>query len=100
MNREISELEANYNREKIIKHFKSLNEDPEKVNLSQMWKNMRKIWPKIGNNLPSAKRNHQGKIITDPNSFKLLLAKEYRERLRSRPIRPDLKQQEVLKTPN
>ena len=61
LNREISELEANYNRENIIKHFKSMSDEPEKVNLSQMWESLRKIWPKIGNNLPSAKRNHQVK---------------------------------------
>ena len=97
LNEKISELEANDNREKILKHFKRISEDPEKVNLSQMWKNLKKIWPKTGTNLPSAKRNHQGKIITDPHSLKLLLAKEYRERLRSRPIRPDLKQLEVYK---
>ena len=93
----ISELEAEENRNIIIKHFKSLSDDPEKVNLTQMWKNMRKIWPKNKNNLPSSKKNHQGKLITDPMALKLLLSKEYKERLRSRPIREDLKEKEKYK---
>ena len=52
---------------------------------------MKKLWPKHGNNLPTAKRNHRGKLITGAREIKSLLAKEYRERLRSRPHRPDLK---------
>ena len=54
-----------------------------------MWKMMKKLWPKTGNNLPTAKKNHQGRVITGPKEIKVLLAKEYKKRLRSRPIRPD-----------
>jgi len=97
LDEKIADMEAEDNRNIIIKHFKSLSDDPEKVNLTQMWKNMRKIWPKHGNNLPSAKRNHQGKIITDPRALKLLISKEYKERLRSRPLRPDLVEKEIYK---
>ena len=55
-----------------------------------MWKTLKKLWPKCGNSLPTAKQNHKGKIIYGPNELKKLLAKEYKERLRMRPIRPDL----------
>ena len=37
-----------------------------------------------------AKRNHKGKIVSGPRDIKNLLAREYKDRLRSRPIRPDL----------
>ena len=77
-----------------MKNFKSLSEDPEKGNLTQMWKKMKQIQPKFGANLPTAKRNHNGKIVTDPKELKILLAKEYKERLRSRPIRQDFKENE------
>ena len=40
--------------------------------------------------MPTAKRNHRGKIISAPNEIKKVLAKEYKDRLRSRPFRPDL----------
>ena len=52
---------------------------------------MKKLWPKNGNALPIAKRNHLGKIVSGGREIKTLLAKEYKERLRSRPARPDMK---------
>ena len=94
LNNHISDLEAKENRDLIMKHFKSFSEDPEKINLTQMWKKMRQIWPKFGANLPTAKRNHNGKIVTDPKSLKILFAKEYKERLRTRPIRKDFRENE------
>ena len=36
LNRIISEMEAQENRDKIMKHFKSMSDNPESVNLSQM----------------------------------------------------------------
>ena len=54
-----------------------------------MWKLMKKLWPKVETKLPSAKKNHKGQVISEPNSLKLLLAKEYKERLRQRPVRSD-----------
>ena len=71
INQEISHLEAQENRNLIMKHFKTFSEDPEKVNLTQMWKNMKKIWSKFGSNLPTAKKDHNGRIITDPKSLKI-----------------------------
>ena len=62
-----------------------------------MWKNMRKIWPKFGSNLPTAKKDHNDKIITDPKELRILLAKEYKERLRTRPTRPDFDESEKFK---
>ena len=50
---------------------------------------MKKLWPKVETKLPSAKKNHKGQVISEPNSLKLLLAKEYKERLRQRPVRSD-----------
>ena len=76
LNEIISNTEADINRNKILKHFKSLSENPDNVNLNQVWKTMDKIWPKVGSNLPSAKKNHKGRIISEPNELKLLLAKE------------------------
>ena len=90
MNEIISKIEAETNRNKILKHFKNISDNPDNVNLSQVWKKMDKLWPKVGSNLPSAKKNHKGRIVSEPNELKVLLAKEYKERLRTRPVRPDL----------
>ena len=45
-----------------MQNFKSFSEDPENVNITQMWKTMRKIWPKCGANLPTAKRTIRVKL--------------------------------------
>ena len=87
---EISEEEALENRNKILKQFKNLSENPENINLSKMWKILKNICPKLKPILPSAKKNHKGKIISSKNDIKSLLKKEYKNRLRSRPYRSDL----------
>ena len=89
LNEIISNKEAEENRRIIMDNFKHYSDNPESINLMQMWKTVRKLWPKCGGTLPTAKKNHKGKIISGPSELKKLLAKEYKERLRSRPIRPD-----------
>ena len=89
LNKAISKLEAKENRDLIMENFKHYSDNPEQINLSQMWKTLKKLWPKCGNSMPSAKKNHRGKVISGPRGLKKLLAKEYKERLRTRPVRPD-----------
>ena len=86
----ISNKEAELKRNQIVKQFKSLSEDPENVNLNQVWKTLNRLCPRVGGTPPTAKKNHKGRIVSAPGELKKLLAKEYKERLRSRPSRPDL----------
>ena len=86
----ISEIEAEDNREKIMKNFKEYSDNPEYINVQKMWKMLKRIWPKGGASLPVAKKNYKGKIVSGPKDIKNLLAIEYKNRLRSRPMRPDL----------
>ena len=76
---------------KLQKMKQKKSKDTENINLQQMWKLCKKLWPKKGETLPTAKRNHKGKIVTGPREIKILLAKEYKDRLRTRPVRPDLR---------
>ena len=94
---EISSLEALENRNKLFENFQCFSDNPDNLNVSQMWKLLKKLWPKVGKSLPTAKRNHKGKIVSGARELKVLLAKEYRERLRTRPVRPDLKQIKIRK---
>ena len=87
----IAELEASEIRSKIMKNFKTFSENPENVSLPKVWKLLKKISPKTNPNLPTAKRNHKGKLISGPKEIKILLAKEHKNRLRSRPTRTDVK---------
>ena len=90
VSKQIFEIEAEDNRNKIMKNFKQFSDNPENINMQKMWKILKSIWPKTGSSLPVAKKNHKGKIVTGPKDLKILLAREYKDRLRSRPVRPDL----------
>ena len=87
----IAKLESKMHYDLIRENFEKFKDDPEKVNIQEIWKTMSKLWPKCGINVPTAKINHVGKMVSAPSELKALLAKEYRERLRKRPLRPDLK---------
>ena len=93
----ISNKEAEIKRNEIMKHFKTLSDDPENINLNQVWKTLNKLCPKVGGSIPTAKRNHKGRIVSAPGEIKKLLAKEYKGRLRTRPVRPDLGSLELRK---
>ena len=67
-----------------------MSKNPENINLGKVWKIMNKIWPKYSESLPTAKLNHVGRLISAPSEIKKLLAKEYRERLRTRTMRSDM----------
>ena len=97
LNNEISYLEAEENRNKLMDNFKQISDNRENINVSKMWKLLNKLWPKNSNSLPTAKKNHRGKIVSGPLEIKLLLAKEYKDRLRCRPIRPDMKKMQKRK---
>ena len=75
MNLSISEMEAEERRNEIVKRFKSYSDNPEAINMQQMWKVLKTLWPKCGVTLPTSKRNHQGKIVSRPSAIRKLLAR-------------------------
>ena len=85
----ISDQEAKENKEKVFKQFSYYNENPEKIDIQKMWKMLKNVCPKLKPTLPCAKRNFKGKIITSQNDIKALLAEEYKNRLRTRPMKSD-----------
>ena len=70
LNEAISNIEAEMNRNKILENFKRFSEDPLNVNLTQVWKTMNKLWPKVGVTKPTAKKNHICRIVSEPNEIK------------------------------
>ena len=68
-----------------------MSQNPENINLGHVWKLLNKMWPKCAVSLPTAKIDHKGKVISAPVALKNLLSKEYKERLRTRPMRSDMK---------
>ena len=57
--------------------------------MQQVWKLKRHVWPKKAPTLPMAKQNHKGRLLTAPKDIKIALAKEFNDRWRRRPSRPD-----------
>ena len=74
----------------FMKHFKQFNDDPENINLNNLWKVFKKLGLKYKNTVPVAKKDYKGNIVSDPKEIKNLLATEYKLRLRERPFRSDL----------
>ena len=62
-----------------------------------MWKLKKSIWPKKQESLPTGKINNQGNMVTDSDEIKDLYFNEFKERLRSRPSHPELKEIHTLK---
>ena len=93
----IADIEAQENRNKIMKSFHYFSEHPENIQMQKMWKALKAICPKLKPTLPSAKKNHRGKIISGQKDIKNLLAKEYKNRLRTRPVRQDYKSVQIRK---
>ena len=60
------------------------------INLSEMWKLKKKMWPNKQASLPTAKINHKGRLASSAKDIKSALRKEYMERLRSRPKHPKM----------
>ena len=71
--------------------FRKYCDQGNTLNVTEMWKLNKKLWPKKKCAIPVAKRNHKGKMISSPSDLRTLLLKEYKERLRARPCRPHMK---------
>ena len=89
LNKKISFEEALLKRNTLLNFYTKFASDPEKINLSEMWKYLNIVSPKFNSPLPQAKINHLGRLISSPAELKLCLAKEYKDRFRLRPSRPD-----------
>ena len=77
----VAVFEADEIRSQIMKNFKFYSENPENISMPKMWKLLKKLSPKFSPTIPTAKRNHKGKIISGSKEIKKLLATEYQNRL-------------------
>ena len=69
--------------------FKKFCDESSSINITEMWKLKKTIWPNKKESLPTGKFNNQGQIVTDPEELKDLYLNEFKERLRIRPSHPD-----------
>ena len=93
---QIADILAEEGRQKAYK-LKQYCAQNGSVSVKQMWDLKKHMWPKHKESIPTGKINHIGKLVTSPEEIKMLLHKEYKERLRPRPLHPNLKHIEELK---
>ena len=84
----IAEECEDLNRKKITDNFKELDGNNGNLNHQGVWKTKRKIFPKIKPTLPVGKKNHENKIITNPEELKDLYLETFKFRLRHRSVLP------------
>ena len=85
----IAEMIAEEERAKCVQ-FKQFGNQNGSVNMPEMWKLKKKLWPKKAPALPAAKINHKGKLVSTAAEVKHAIHKEYTERLRKRPKHPQV----------
>ena len=64
--------EITKNLKKVTENFGKLSEGQDSLNTNGMWGIKKKVFPKNANQLPVAKRDFNGKIITNPELLKEL----------------------------
>ena len=84
----IADLIGKENRDKILNNFKKFSDTTDSVSRLGVWAVVRKVFPKISTSVPMGKRDHKGKIITNPIGLKSIYKRTFKDRLRSRQARP------------
>ena len=69
------------NLKKVMDNFGSIAKSDGSVNTNGMWNIKKRVFPKNAKIVPTAKRNFNGQIETNPDTLKKLYAETYRHRL-------------------
>ena len=73
------------NRKIVMENFGEMDGADGILNHQGVWKNKRKLFPKIKPNLPVGKKNLKKQLITNPEELKELYLNTFKYRLRHRP---------------
>ena len=95
---ELAKSVSKTNFEKIKENISLLTSINGSLSATGLWKVKQKKIPKHSKPLPVAKVDNHGRLISDPDELKKLYIDTYVHRLRQRPIRPELKELEILKS--
>ena len=102
---EIEEVEAKIVEKTEVKYSNLVREtlggitgEDGNINDNGLWKKTRKIFPKNKDQIPIALEDKRGNLITNYNAIKKLALEDIVERLRQRPMHPNLRSLEKAKT--
>ena len=82
--------------EEIWKKFQEVAESDNSSSTQAMWKWKKKLFPKVKQTPPMGVKNMKGEVKTKGQDIKDIYQKEYKHRLRSRPILPEIQDLEPL----
>ena len=88
----IAKIISEKNRDRILKSFQDIANSDNSCNTQGMWRQMRKLFPKVLATVPSGIKDHKGKIITQAYMVKQIVVRKYQQRLRKRPANPEIKE--------
>ena len=84
--------------DKLEKVLGNMETDSGETDYTNIWKEMRKAYPKKSNPLPTGVRNVQGKVITNPKEKKNVTLEHFTHRMRKRKVKDEIKEIEALNT--
>ena len=85
----LAKIVGKRNKDIIETASKDLSNQEGEFNINQLWKLKKQLFPNC-KDPPAAVLDTEGNLITDSKQIKKLLITEYKQRLRDRPVRPDL----------
>ena len=65
-----------------------------------MWRQVRKVFPKVLASAPIGIRNHEGVMVTKTSNIKQIIVRKYQQRMRKRPPNPEIKELMKIKEEN
>ena len=83
--------------EKVKEHLGHITGENEKINTHGIWKTKNKILLKQKPSVPMAIKDKSGNLITGAEPMKKLILQMFLERLRKRPMHPELKRLQIMK---
>ena len=72
--------------EKLSKVIGVLENNSGVTNVTNIWRQFKKAYPKKAKPLPTGVLNVEGKIITNPEEKKKVILEHFRHRMRKRPV--------------
>ena len=92
----IADICALKNREKIKEHYQTVTDCSGNFNIPKMW-GLKKKLNLSSKDVPSAKKDKAGNLITTQNGLLALYKNTYMERLSHKEIRPEYETLKILK---
>ena len=88
---------AEENRKQVFDNFEKISNTDGTTNNNGIWALKRKLFPKIAENLPIAKKDFNGRLISSQKELLCLYLDSYRHRLHHRPIKNEFEYLKELK---